>query len=67
MQMTGKDWLGLFAMTAEEKRLVALLLALALLGIAGRYVYLHGRTVRPYEPADVPATVSQPARAPVAE
>lgn len=67
VKLTKKDWLGLFAMTGAEKRFLALLLALAVLGLVGRYFYLHGRQPESHAPDGLPEHLLKSQRAPVAD
>ena len=67
MRLTKKDLAGMISMTGEEKRMFTVLVALALLGLVGRYTYLYGKTPKPVTPAELPAAVKPAPRAPVAE
>jgi hypothetical protein len=47
-------WDRWFGLTAEEKRFLAGLLAIALTGLVARYVHLRREAAEPYQPAGAP-------------
>ena len=56
-----RRWLvSTFALTREEKLLLATVLGVALVGLVARYVHLRGLKPEPYTPPNLPTAVSRP-------
>lgn len=67
MKNPRNNLLAAFAMTREEKKMLALVAFVTLVGVAARYVYLRNRKPEPYMPANMPTNFQQSTRPPVVE
>ena len=61
------SFVAAFAMTREEKKMLALVVFVAATGLAARYFYLRGRRPVAFHPANVPASSAPANRAQVEE
>jgi hypothetical protein len=62
-----KEFLGRFGMTREEKRMLALVLLVALVGLFARYWHLSHRKPEPFVPPGAPEAGGNPPHAHVEE
>jgi hypothetical protein len=57
MDLLGRRIFEMFAMTGEEKKMLAMILFVALVGLVARYFYLKNQKPEAYTPANLPATM----------